>query len=325
MSVQDKLERTLRDIHVTIARGKEVPGYEDYVLLYKKDMLKLLDTLNEVVSEMMEEYEITEQSRAKAEREAEKRRESIMRKANSQSEDIYAASVLYTDDALGRIQTIIEEAGNSMKEIMVNVGKEIEQEQKRVRSNQRELKSQLEELKDTSKYIRIIEERNKEIAKEKAMKEEQKKPERYERKNEEKQKFVPVSADIKINEEYFERAGLTPEGVLIEKETPVYEKPEIKINKDYFRRAGIPLESENKPEDGGLAGHPKSAVRKMTIAEALKEARDEKQALTEDEIDTEIEAKLKEDLDEEYFQWKNGEKQPDRQEKKSFLDFLKNF
>lgn len=276
MSVQDKLERTLRDIHVMISRGREVPGYEEYVLLYKKDMIKLLDALKEAVNEMMDEYEITEQSRARGDREAERRREETVRNANRQAEDIYAASVLYTDDALGRIQEIIETAGSSMKQIMENFGKDLEKEKKKVRSNQRELKSQLEDLKDTSKYIRIIEERNKEIAKEKAKKEGQKKPDRYQRKSQPEPEFVPLSAEIKINEEYFERAGLTPEGIPAPIDEPVYEKPEIKINEDYFRRAGIPIEGEEKSQNLTEMGHSRAIGRKQTIAEALAEVRGEK-------------------------------------------------
>ena len=358
MSVQDKLERTLRDIHVMISHGREVPGYEEYVLLYKKDMLKLLEALNDAVSDMMDEYEVTEQSRARGEREAERRREEKVREANRQAEDIYAASVLYTDDALGRIQDIIDNAGKSVKQIMESFGKEIEKEKKKVRSNQRELKSQLEDLKDTSKYIRIIEERNKEIAKAKMKKEEKEKPEKYQRKEKTEQEFVPLSAEIKINEEYFERAGLTPDGIPIIKDEPVYEKPEIKINEEYFRRAGIPLEGEEK-EKSPVQGAPSRAIgRKQTIAEALAEARGEKiprgeeefprgekiprgeeifpggeeifprgQELTKEEdaaIDAEMEAILKESLDAEYFQWIGKEEPEDKQEKKGFARFLKN-
>ena len=276
MSVQDKLERTLRDIHVMISRGREVPGYEEYVLLYKKDMIKLLDVLKEAINEMMDEYEITEQSRAKGDREAERRREETVRNANRQAEDIYAASVLYTDDALGRIQDIIETAESSMKEIMETFGKDLEKQKRKVRSNQRELKSQLEDLKDTSKYIKIIEERNKEIAREKAIIEGRDKPERYQRKKKPEPDFVPLSAEIKINEDYFKRAGLTPEGIPVPSDEPVYEKPEIKINEDYFRRAGIPLEGGENANAPSELGQSRVIGKKQTIAEALAEVRGEK-------------------------------------------------
>lgn len=325
MSVQDKLERTLRDIHVMISRGREVPGYEEYVLLYKKDMIKLLDVLKEAVNEMMDEYEITEQSRAKGDREAERRREETVRNANRQAEDIYAASVLYTDDALGRIQDIIETAENSMKEIMETFGKDLEKQKKKVKSNQRELKSQLEDLKDTSKYIKIIEERNKEIAREKAIIEGRDKPERYQRRKKQEQEFVSLAAEIKVNEEYFKRAGLSPEGIPVPVDEPVYEKPEIKINEDYFRRAGIPLEGEETANVPADIGQARVIEKKQTIAEALAEVRGEKLTKEQDEaIDAEMEAILKESLDAEYFQWVGKEEPEEKQEKKGLARFLKN-
>ncbi|MDE6903821.1 MAG: hypothetical protein K2P76_02550 [Lachnospiraceae bacterium] len=325
MSVQDKLERTLRDIHVMISRGREVPGYEEYVLLYKKDMIKLLDILKEAVNEMMDEYEITEQSRAKGDREAERRREETVRNANRQAEDIYAASVLYTDDALGRIQDIIETAENSMKEIMETFGKDLEKQKKKVKSNQRELKSQLEDLKDTSKYIKIIEERNKEIAREKAIIEGRDKPERYQRRKKQEPEFVPLAAEIKVNEEYFKRAGLSPEGIPVPVDEPVYEKPEIKINEDYFRRAGIPLEGEETANVPADIGQARVIEKKQTIAEALAEVRGEKLTKEQDEaIDAEMEAILKESLDAEYFQWVGKEEPEEKQEKKGLARFLKN-
>lgn len=325
MSVQDKLERTLRDIHVMISRGREVPGYEEYVLLYKKDMIKLLDVLKEAVNEMMDEYEITEQSRAKGDREAERRREETVRNANRQAEDIYAASVLYTDDALGRIQDIIETAESSMKEMMETFAKDLEKQKKKVKSNQRELKSQLEDLKDTSKYIKIIEERNKEIAREKAIIEGRDKPERYQRRKKQEPEFVPLAAEIKVNEEYFKRAGLSLEGIPVPVDEPVYEKPEIKINEDYFRRAGIPLEGEETANVPADIGQARVIEKKQTIAEALAEVRGEKLTKEQDEaIDAEMEAILKESLDAEYFQWVGKEEPEEKQEKKGLARFLKN-
>ena len=176
MSVQDKLERTLRDIHVMISRGREVPGYEEYVLLYKKDMIKLLDVLKEAINEMMDEYEITEQSRAKGDREAERRREETVRNANRQAEDIYAASVLYTDDALGRIQDIIETAESSMKEIMETFGKDLEKQKTQAENEEiiqavRSVKVQPNDLKYVLKAIQnmnvkaIIEKMKREVIK----------------------------------------------------------------------------------------------------------------------------------------------------------------
>lgn len=306
MSVQDKLERTLREIHIMISRGQAVDESGDFVIVSKKDMLKQLTNLNLTVSEMMDVYEATKQSRDRAEREAAKSRESIVRNANTQAEDIYAASVIYTDDALGRIQDIIEEAAVSAKEVLGKLNRDIGEEKRIVRSNQMELKSQLEDLKDTAKYLRIIEERNKEIAKAKRDAKGQGNEGRTEGRSQSKEtEFVPVSAEVKINEEYFEQAGLTPEGIPIEEPEVPYSKPEVKINEEYFIKRGITLE-----EDAADATPDEETTAEP--AAMLKE--DNEQEASEEYIDEELEQKLKDDLDLEYFDWRDGN--GDKKEKK---------
>ena len=106
MSIQDKLERILREMHLMVSRGQVVETDEEYVLIHKKIMQQQLTNLSEAVNEMMEFYDLTVQGRNRAELEAENQRMEILRNANHQSQDIYAASVLYSEDALGRIQKI---------------------------------------------------------------------------------------------------------------------------------------------------------------------------------------------------------------------------
>lgn len=262
MNIQDKLERILRDMHILISRGPTLEEDSDLVVVHKKDMQKLLNGVSQAVSQMMEQYEVTEASKNRAAMEVEKHHMEIVRNANRQAEDIYAASVLYTDDALGRIQDIIDEAEHASRDIMKEMNRALEEEKRQVRSNQLELKSQLEDLKETAKYIKIIEERNREIAKAKAKKEGSKKPGKYHHSSEKDEEFVPITPDIKINEEYFEKAGLTPEGLPkdmmeeiseemteeLPEEKMAYEKPVIKINEEYFEKAGIPLEKDEADE-----------------------------------------------------------------------------
>lgn len=288
MSVQDKLERILRELHISVSRGRVLAEEPDFVLVNKKDMQRQLSALSQAVSEMMEIYEATEQSRNRGELEAEKHRTEIVRNANHQAEDIYAASVIYTDDALGRIQDIIGAAEKSAREVLQRLNREMEEEKRIVRSNQLELKTQLEDMKDTAKYMKIIEERNREIAREKAKKQGGDAKGRYERREEKDSDLVAINPEIKINEEYFEKAGLTPEGLPVEEAGPQqkYEKPEIKINEAYFKKAGIPLEEEpEKKETAEFAG----------------------------ELAPGPEEKLMEELDIEYFEWRDQDKEEDTQ------------
>ena len=262
MNIQDQLERILRELLVTVSRAPVSEVNEEYVLIHQRDVQRQLGSLRDVVALMMEQYEVTEQRRLHAELEVEKQRTEIIRSANHQAEDIYAASVIYTDDALGRIQNIIDEAEKSAKNILNRIGREMENERRRIRSNQVELMTQLEDMNDTAKYMRLIEERNKELAK--AREKKQGKAARYEQDPKETS-GIAITPEIKINEEYFEKAGLTPdglpkemtEGILKEAELEIaeeitpkeeihYDKPVIKVNQEYYEKVKKAAEEQSE-------------------------------------------------------------------------------
>lgn len=223
MSIQDKLERILREMHIMVSRGETSELNTEYVLIHKKEMQKLLSSMSQTVSEMMEHYELTEEGRNRAQLGAEKQRIEIIRDANHQAQDIYAASVIYSEDALGRIQEIIDEAEKSAREILNRLNREMEAEKRNVRSNQSELITQLEDLKDSSKYMRLIEERNREIAKEKLKRQEEIQKRKYKPK-------VEIEPKEEVQEEILE------ENLKEDEEKIVYEKPVIKVNQQYFQK-----------------------------------------------------------------------------------------
>lgn len=326
MNVQDKLERILREMHIMVSRGPTLENDSDFVLIHKKDMQRLLGGISQAVSEMMEQYEITEQSRNRAELEAEKHRMEIIRNANRQAEDIYAASVMYTDDALGRIQDIIEEAEKSAKEILHTLNRSMEEEKRLIRTNQLELKTQLEDMKDTAKYIKLIEERNREIAKAKNKKTNDEKERRYQRTEDKDEDFVPITPEIKINEEYFEKAGLTSEGLPKDMEEEsgadetAYEKPVIKINEEYFEKAGIPYEKEEEKDTEDKPEDKEETSKEETVDETPPKENDAENAESPlEELTPEMEEKLKEELDMEYFEWRKGDKPEEKKEKRKGL------
>lgn len=61
----------------------------------------------------------------------------------------------------------MDEANESVKAVYDSMGEKLANERKLVSGDKLELKSLLQDLKDTDKYMGIIEERNKKIAKEK--------------------------------------------------------------------------------------------------------------------------------------------------------------
>ena len=153
-----------------------------------------------------------------------------------QSQDIYAASVLYSEDALGRIQRIIDAAEKSVKETLSRLSQEMEQEKRVVRSNQLELITQLEDMKDSQKYMRLIQERNREIEKEKEnqkLLEEGRSGNFYKKaeKKSESEMAEEITADV------------------TEEKQTAYEKPVIKINREYFQKLESLLDEPKDDEE----------------------------------------------------------------------------
>ena len=232
MSAQDKTEQVLREMHIMYANSEVYDKATNRVIIDKKEALNLLQRLNVCIYELMEEHELTQQSRDAAERQFRKKTDGIVEDANRMAEDVYAGSVMYTDEALYRVQDIMQDAMDSVREICDKMNDALAQEKSNVRRDQSELKSHLEDLRDTNKYMNLIEQRNKEIAKERAKREQEK--------EEATSVYASVKPEIKINEEYFEKNGIP-----LETEEPEEEPEkntgetgaEIKVNLDaeYFK------------------------------------------------------------------------------------------
>lgn len=252
MGAAEKTEEVLRDIHVLFSKAQPIEGSKKRVIIDKDQMMELLKKLNDCMYAMMDEHELTAQSREKANREFKKQGDDIIFDARKNAEDVYAASIIYSDQALAEICDIIDRTKESLDSFHEDMIHQLKEKRQTVKDNQYELKSQLQDFIDTQKYTHLIEEENIRRAKEK-----------------ETEGDVPQSSGSEF----------------------VAATPEIKINEDYFRAAGIPVESGES--DG--ADNTKS--------------------------EADLEA-LSQDLDAEYFNWKDGGDQPE--EKKSiFPSFLK--
>lgn len=218
MSAHDKTERVLRDLHVLLSKSEPYPKEPSKVIVDKQQMLDLLSDLNKSIYDIMDEYELTQRSRDKAEREFQKKGDQIVWDASRKAEDIYAASVMYTDEALNRIQEIIRESDIKIKSIYNNVDTQLREQADAVRKNQSELKASLQDLRDTEKYIRLIEDRNKEIEKEKFRKDPTLKAEAN--------LYANRQTEVKINKAVLQQLGM-------DTEEPVEEEQEDEEMKKY--------------------------------------------------------------------------------------------
>lgn len=240
MSTQDNLERVLRDIHVLISRSEPCDKTGEKIIVEKKRMFEQLDRLNTCIYEMMDEYEATKASRDRAEREAKKQGDQIVFRASRNAEDVYAAAVLYTDEALVRAQEIMQSAQQSVKEIMQKTEEDLKNRRKVLKENQSELRSQLQDMVDTEKYLKLIEDRNKELERERQEKAEGK--DAYTReKQREKSRYDDRKTEIKVNPEYFEKIGQSLEEIAEQEEASALEEkaeaPKITVDheSEYFK------------------------------------------------------------------------------------------
>lgn len=253
MSTQDKMERILKQIHVVLAEGETLPEKPGKVLVDRDEVFSVLEQLNVIVNDMMEEYELTSQARELAQRRSEKKGEEMIARVTSQADDVYAASLIYTDEALAGIQRLMTDALAASRRIWSQVTENIEKEQRRVREDQMELREQLQDFKDSNKYITMIEECNRErekLEKEKKTGEQEKKIQ-----NEAKHYSMKGKPEIKVNASYFERrkqAEARQEDSGQTDAKPAAAAPEVVVNTDseYFKRkeAGEKKEAEEKKE-----------------------------------------------------------------------------
>ena len=274
MSAQDKAEKIMRELHVALSKGENVPKKPDKVIVDRQKMIDLLTELNACMYEIMDEHEMTLRSRDKAEREFRRKSDEIIEDATNKAEDIYAAAFMYTDEALIHVQEIMKENTETIERMFSDMKEKMLEETRRVKTNQLELKSQLQDFKDTEKYLNLIHERNRAIEKQKK--------EGVEEPREEGTFYAGRKTEIKINTDYFEKMGITPE-----EEVPAEEIPQ------------------------------KKAEVIIKVQEPLKQEKDAK--AQEKEIE---DLEIMEDLDADYFRWKeeqegktsSGEKQTTNRE-----------
>ncbi len=227
MSAQEKTEKVLRDIHVLFSKAEPYEGSKRRVVIDKMRMMNLLKDLNDCMYDMMEEHELTEASREKARRAAQRENDELIFETRRNAEDIYAASLMYSDRSLNEMAEVIKESRNRMDGIYSEMQERIKQELTTIRHNQYELKGQLQGLVDTQKYLRLIQDENVRIAKEKEL---------QANAAPEPSPYEDTQIEVHVNEDYFREQGLED---LLEPQPEEEAAPEVDINVDldaeYFK------------------------------------------------------------------------------------------
>jgi len=251
MGAVDRTEGVLREMHVLFSKAQPYEGSAKNVIVDKNAMMDLLKELNECMYDMMEEHELTVKSRDKANREMQKQGDDIVFEATRKAEDIYAAALMYTDNAFESIQDIIKDSQESVAKIYDEAIKKIKEENSAIKSNQLELKSHLNDLIDTQKYLRLIDEENMRRLKEKS-----------EGTSEEIDDGPKYTApEIRIDKEYFAKAGLEIEDDLEQPSSDTEEEIGISsedLDAEYFKwqeeESGEEQKKSGKKGFGSLFG-----------------------------------------------------------------------
>ena len=78
MSAQENIENILRCLHILLSKSEPYAKEPSKVIIDKSQILDLLTELNKSVYDIMDEYELTKQSRDRAEREFQKKGDKII-------------------------------------------------------------------------------------------------------------------------------------------------------------------------------------------------------------------------------------------------------
>lgn len=321
MGAADRTEKVLREMHILFSKAPSFDAGGQKIVVDKSVVIDHLRDLRQCMYDMMGEYELTVQSRQRADREVQRENEQRIYEANKRAEDIYAASIMYAEHSLDELQEVMRLIQDNMELMYSDFDKRMRSELQQVKTNELELKSQLEGLMDTGMYARLIDEANQKREKEKK---------KAAKKESEPGPYTHVKADIRVNEELIEAIGGGDAPPPLEEKNYADIVPEIKINEAYFEKQGIHMPELPPSMSGGEKSGGEipeefdiDAIGADVIAETLSSERiadthgehQEQEKLTQDISDEEL-AEISANLDAEYFDWKKEAEEELKEEKR---------
>lgn len=224
MNEQERIEQVLKQIHLLMANAMEVPDHQNLVILDKREVFELLEEINRSMLLMMDSYEITVTSRESAERQTQKKAETLINNSQKTADDIYAASILYMEDALRQLHKRMEQLQREMDRVTNRFRDDITQRIAQVDVNQQDLRAQLTDLMADETYLNLVKDmRRKEEAKEREA-------EAYRMRT--PVKVLASSPEVYVNPDYVEDQDL-----IYGDTERVYEKAKVTVNEnaEYFK------------------------------------------------------------------------------------------
>ena len=164
--MSEKLEQTMKKIHIYLANCKESAYSSEELIVSKKRIFSLLEDLNYAVYEVMEEYEATVAARDRGLAMVERQAADIKEDAVHRAEEVYASSLLYTQEAIADMQNALEYTLEKTKKEYEMLMQGYQEKMMYLEQDSQEIVSQLSAMADAKTYLHIVEEIN---AKRKAM------------------------------------------------------------------------------------------------------------------------------------------------------------
>ena len=206
--MSNDMERIMREIHVMFAKAEKIPSREDMIIVDKKRVFALLESLNHEVYNAMDRYEETKVSRELGIQKYKEETDAMVEKASISAEEIYAGSILYSDSTLKELEAEVTKAREDIQKTWEEIDKKIVDKLNYLSANRKELKGQLEQMEQGRIYLELI---GKAKIQEKEEKEEQKRLNTVEKVREKQE-----AKKTEIIDEIIEESGLTEEQKKIE-------------------------------------------------------------------------------------------------------------
>ena len=173
--MQEKLEQIMRQIYLMLSNCEESAYSSEDLIVPKKRLFSLLDELNYAVYDLMEQYEGTVSSRERALAEHERKMAQIKEDAKGRAEDTYAASLLCAREMFMDMRRTTEQLCKNLRKEYNEVLRTYEENLRFIQENEESTVAQMNVMMDAKKYLRLIEQQNKEQETQKKLTEEEKK------------------------------------------------------------------------------------------------------------------------------------------------------
>ncbi|MBQ9118655.1 MAG: hypothetical protein IJY09_01195 [Lachnospiraceae bacterium] len=164
------LEQIMRKIHVLFAKCETYGEKKDNkIIVPKKELFHLLEQMNYAVAALQDKYESTTESRERGIKEFARKGEKMIETARKGADDVYAASLVYTDNMIYELADLMTAARQGLRDDYARFVKCIEEQERVLAENQNEIREQLRAMAEGEKYLRLIRKENARLARKEAL------------------------------------------------------------------------------------------------------------------------------------------------------------